>query len=261
MSTFATPGPITAEITLQSGGARIIAEDRDSTTVEVLPAHPGKKSDVEVAERTRVDFADGRLDIRSPKSRIGLFTKPGTIEVIVRMPTGSVVRADTSYGDIDVDGELAECWLKTSYGDLRAEAATILRMETSYGHVTAGRLIGDTDFRVGWGKIEVDDVAAPLRIKTSGDVRLHRVSANVQAHTGYGHVTVDEATEGSLDLATSYGRIEVGVAEGAATYLELNTSYGKVRNELLPSDKAPDDALTVEVRARTSYGDITIRRK
>jgi DUF4097 and DUF4098 domain-containing protein YvlB len=261
MSTFATPGPITAEITLQSGGARITAEDRDSTTVEILPADPGKKSDIEVAERTRVHFADGRLDVRAPKTRIGLFTKPGTIEVIVCIPAGSVVRADTSYGDIDVDGELAECWLKTSYGDLRAEEATVLRMESGYGDVSATRLIGDTEFRVGWGKVEVDDVAAPLRIKTSGDVRLRRVSANVQAHTGYGHVTVDEATGGSLDLATSYGRIEVGVAEGAPTYLELNTSYGKVRNELVPGDKAPDDAMTVEVRARTSYGDITIRRR
>ncbi|MGI8610072.1 MAG: DUF4097 family beta strand repeat-containing protein [Candidatus Dormibacteria bacterium] len=261
INTFATPGPITAEITLQSGGARITAEDRESTTVEILPANPGKKSDVEVAELTRVHFAEGRLDVRSPKTGSGLFNKPGTIEVIVRMPTGSVVRADTSYGDLDVDGELAECWLKTSYGDLRAQEATILRMESGYGNVTAGRLIGDTDFRVGWGKVEVEDVAAPLRIKTSGDVRLHRVSANVMAHTGYGHVTVDEATGGSLDLATSYGRIEVGVAQGAATYLELNTSYGKVRNELVPSDKARDDATTVEVRARTSYGDITIRRR
>lgn len=62
-------------------------------------------------------------------------------------------------------------------------------------------------------------------------------------------------------MASSYGRIEVGVAQGAAAYLELNTSYGKVRNELVPSDKASDDAMTVEVRARTSYGDITIRRR
>ena len=262
MSTFATPGPITAEITLQLGGARISAEDRDSTTVEILPANPGTKADVEVAERTRVHFSNGRLDVRSPKTRIGLFTKPGTIMVIVRMPTGSVVRADTENGDIDVDGALAECWLKTSYGDLRAEEASVLRMESGYGDVTAMRLIGDTEFRVGWGKIEVEDVAAPLRIKTSGDVRLHRVSANVQAHTGYGHVTVDEVTPGgSLDLATSYGRIEVGVAEGVATYLELNTGYGKVRNELVPSAKATDDTTTVAVRARTSYGDITIRRR
>ena len=261
MSTFATPGPITAEITLQSGGAHVIAEERDSTTVEVLPANPGKKSDVEVAERTRVHFADGRLEVRSPKTRIGLFTKPGTIEVTLRMPAGSVVRADTAYGDIDVDGRLAECWLKTSYGDLRADEAGVLRMESGYGDVTATRLVGDTEFRVGWGKVEVQDVSAPLHIKTSGDVRLHRVSANVQAHTGYGHVTVDEATGGTLDLATSYGRIDVGVTAGAATYLELNTSYGKVHNELVPGDRAPDGAMTVEVRARTSYGDITIRRR
>ena len=261
MSTFATPGPITAEIIIQSGSARITAEERDSTTVEILPASPGKKSDLEVAEATRVHFGDGRLEVRSPKAHIGLFSKPGTIEVIVRMPTGSVVRADTAYGDIDVDGELAECRLKSSYGDLRAEAAIVLRMESGYGDVTARRLIGDTEFSVGWGKVEVDDVSAPLRVKTSGDVRLHRVSANVQAHTGYGHVTVDEATGGSLDLATSYGRIEVGVARGAATYLELNTSHGRVRNELVPSDKATDDTATVEIRARTSYGDITIRRR
>ena len=260
MSTFATPGPITAEVVLQSGGARVVAEDRDSTTVEIVPANPGKKSDVEVAERTRVHFADGRLEVRSPKTRMGLFTKPGTIEVIVHIPAGSVVRVDTSYGDIDVEGDLAECWLKTSYGDLRAAQATILRMESGYGAVTAGRLVGDTEFRVGWGKVSVGDVAAPLRIKTSGDVHLRRVSANVQAHTGYGHVTVDEATSGSLDLATSYGRIEVGVADGAATYLELNTTYGKVRNELVPGEKGTGDARTVEVRARTSYGDITIRR-
>ena len=259
-STFATPGPITVEITLQSGGARVIAEDRESTTVEVLPANPGKKSDVEVAESTRVHFADGRLDVRSPKTRVGLFTKPGTIDVVVRIPIGSVLRADTSYGDIEVDGQLAECWLKTSYGDLRVEEATVLSLESGYGDVTASRLTGDTQFRVAWGKVEVGDVAAPLRVKTSGDIRLHRVSANVQAHTGYGHVTVDEATAGALDLATSYGRVDVGIAEGAATYLELTTSYGRVRNELVPSEKAPDDAATVEVRARTSYGDITIRR-
>jgi DUF4097 and DUF4098 domain-containing protein YvlB len=260
-STFPTPGPITAEIALQSGSARVTAEDRDTTTVEVRPANPSKKSDLEVAERTRVNFADGHLEVRSPKTRTGLFTKPGTVEVTVRTPTGSRVRADTSYGDIDVFGDLAECWLKTSYGDLRAEHAEVLRMESGYGDVSANRLVGDTEFRVGWGKVEVGEVAAPLRVKTSGDIRLHRVSANVQAHTGYGHVTVDEATAGSLDLATSYGRIEVGVAHGTVTYLELDTSYGKVRNELVPSDQAPDDAATVEVRARTSYGDITIRRR
>jgi hypothetical protein len=47
----------------------------------------GPRSDT-AAERTAVDFAAGRLVIKTPRSR-GLFGKTGTVDIVVRLPTGS----------------------------------------------------------------------------------------------------------------------------------------------------------------------------
>ena len=73
-------------------------------------------------------------------------------------------------------------------------------------------------------------------------------------------MSVHRAAGGSLDLATSYGKVEAGIADGTPAWLDLESSSGKVRNLLTPSD-APDGAEEpVRVRARTSYGDIVVRR-
>jgi hypothetical protein len=56
------------------------------------------------------------------------------------------------------------------------------------------------------------------------------------------------------------GDLEIGIAEGTAARLEVNTKFGQVRN-LLDSVARPEQSdETVEVRARTSCGGITIRR-
>jgi hypothetical protein len=65
---------------------------------------------------------------------------------------------------------------------------------------------------------------------------------------------------GSVQLGTAMGDMEVGIAEGTAAWLDLNTGFGQVRN-LLDNAAAPAESdETVEVRGRTAYGDITIRR-
>lgn len=55
---------------------------------------------------------------------------------------------------------------------------------------------------------------------------------------------------------TASGRVEIGVHDGVAAYLDLDTKFGAVRNDL---DDKPD-ARTVEVHARTSFGDVVVRR-
>jgi len=49
-------------------------------------------------------------------------------------------------------------------------------------------------------------------------------------------------------------------AEGTAAWLELNTGFGHVRNQLENATRPEEAEQTVEVRGRTSYGDITIHR-
>jgi hypothetical protein len=47
---------------------------------------------------------------------------------------------------------------------------------------------------------------------------------------------------------------------GVAAWLDLSTGYGNVRNDLDAAGRPAPGEDTVEVRARTSFGDITVSR-
>ena len=85
-------------------------------------------------------------------------------------------------------------------------------------------------------------------------------TASVGAKTKYGQVRVHDAVRGSLDLETAYGTVEAGVREGTAAWLEIEAKSGRVRNLLTATDGPADSGETVEIRARTSYGNVVIRR-
>ncbi len=61
-------------------------------------------------------------------------------------------------------------------------------------------------------------------------------------------------------LETRIGELEVGIREGSAAWLDVSSTAGQVHNTLDTVDAPGSSAETVEVRARTSLGDIVIRR-
>src|SRR2546430_2533738 len=65
---------------------------------------------------------------------------------------------------------------------------------------------------------------------------------------------------GSASLKTSFGEIEVGIQAGTAARLDVHTEFGHIRNQMDASESPGPSDQTVEVRARTSYGDIVIHR-
>ncbi|MDQ6885427.1 MAG: hypothetical protein M3077_14515, partial [Candidatus Dormibacteraeota bacterium] len=69
MQTFETPEAISIDFDVEFGNVRVIAGDRKTTVVEVRPGREGRRADIEAAERTRVQLADGRLEVRAPRSR------------------------------------------------------------------------------------------------------------------------------------------------------------------------------------------------
>jgi hypothetical protein len=82
----------------------------------------------------------------------------------------------------------------------------------------------------------------------------------VVAKSANGDVRLGEAVRQSVVLETSIGDLEVGIPEGTAAWLDVRAAAGKVRNSLDVA-AAPDAASeTVEVRARTTVGDVVIRR-
>lgn len=281
MPVFATPEPITTTIELAVGDVRIVAGDRADTVVEVRPSDESDESDVKAARATRVHFADGALTVRGPQARMLDFSKrTRSVDVLVELPAGSRVRVDMSVGDCRGTGVLGECRVKTSAGHVRLDRTGPLRVDTSAGQVVVEEVGGDAEIATGSGEVRVGNiggaavvknsnggtdigaVAGELRVRSAnGDISVGRAGGRVEARTANGSIRVDEVARDAVVLDSGMGDIGVAVAEGVAAWLDLNTDYGRVYNSLDAVDGAPDEpGGAVEVRAHTSFGDITVRR-
>ncbi|RBY95922.1 hypothetical protein DQ237_12340 [Blastococcus sp. TF02-8] len=262
MPTFPTPDPVTARIDLAAGTVRVRAEERTTTEVEVRPANPAKTGDVQAAKETRVEFADGRLLVTTPRRlRLMLFGPSASVEIDVRLPEGSELHVESGFGDVDCDGRFADVRVASKAGDIRVDTAAGVTARSSAGDVEVVRAEADVEAGTSYGQVRVGSAGGSMRLDSSaGDIWIDRALGSVHATTKYGQVRVVEAVRGSLWLETSYGTVETGIRQGTAAWLDVQAGAGRVRN-LLDAADGPDDAVeTVEVRARTAYGDVVVRR-
>ncbi|HEU5001128.1 MAG TPA: DUF4097 family beta strand repeat-containing protein [Lapillicoccus sp.] len=260
--TFPVAGPMTLTVGLEFGALRVHAEDTDTVTARVWPAHPGRRSDVETAERARIHATDNAVEIRIPGgARRMLFGKPGSVDIEVVVPTGSTLRIDAGYAEVEVSGTVEACTVRSSYGDLRVDRTGRLDVDSQGGTITANRIGGPATVSTTYGRIRIREVAGPTELATSsGDIAVDRATADVSARSAYGQVEVGELVRGSATLSASYGSVTVGIPTGTAAYLDARSDHGKVRSELDRTTEPRADVERATVRARTSYGEITIRR-
>jgi hypothetical protein len=59
---------------------------------------------------------------------------------------------------------------------------------------------------------------------------------------------------------TAFGAIDVGIGDGVTAWLDLHTRFGHVRNDLDAAGQPESGQAAAEVRAYTSFGDITVAR-
>ncbi|MCI2417189.1 DUF4097 domain-containing protein [Saccharopolyspora sp. K220] len=281
MPNFETPEPISVELELGvTGRVRITAADRTDTVVEVRPSDESDKSDVKAAQQVRVEYAGGMLQIKGPKVRPFDFSrKTRSVDVSVELPSDSRVSGVVQLGDFHGTGQLGETRFKTGTGDIQVERTGALRLDTATGHVTVDHATGNAEIHTASGKvsigriegtavvkdsngsIEIDAVTGDARMRSAnGDISVERADAGVDAKTANGNIRLGEVARGVVTLATAMGKLEIGIAEGTAAWLDVNTGFGHVRNLLEDAARPEESDETVEVRARTSYGDITIRR-
>ncbi|MEU8584125.1 DUF4097 family beta strand repeat-containing protein [Streptomyces abikoensis] len=277
MPVFDTPEPIAVTVEFEVGTARVSASERTDTVVEIRPANSASDTDVRAAQQTDVTYANDKLSVKGPRKR-SPFGRPGSLEVSVQLPSGSQLQATSPLGDFLCEGPLGDCRLKTSAGDIRVEEAATVSLKTSHGDIHLGRATGDAEI-IGAGRVEAGRLGGAATVKNVnggttideavGHVKAHasngRISigvahTSVDARSANGAIRIDEVVSGRVTLATSAGDLEVGVRESTAAWLDVKTNLGAVRNDLTPSDSPEGAAETVEVRARTAMGDITIRR-
>lgn len=281
MPIFDTPQPITVVVELGVGDLRIVASERRDTAVEVRPTDTARKGDVDAARRTRVEYADGRLLVRAPKGWRSFSPGGGreSIDVEIGLPNGSELRGDAAVAAMRSTGRLGECRFKVAAGSIDIADAGAVELRTSAGDITVGHVGGDAELstssgavRVGRvdgaavvknanGETRIGEITGDLRVSgANGSIVVDRAQATVVAKTANGDVRLGKVASGGIRAETARGRIDVGVADGVAAWLDLVTSFGNVRNGLDATESPRAGEGTVEVRARTAFGDITVNR-
>lgn len=276
MPTFETPEPIAVTLDVPHGSVRIVASKRPDTRVTVLGEEP--------PSNVRIEFAGGQLLVKGPAQRrfgwaLDWLRGGDAVDVEIELPAGSQITATVSAGDHRCEGPVGECRLTTSYGDIRFGEGGPVQLHTRYGEIHVDRAVGHAelstnagDIRVGtvdgsasitnnYGETRVGEVTGDLRVKgLYGEVRVDRAHAGVSARTAYGSVRIKEVIRGLIELTTTSGELEVGIRAGTAAWLDVSSTTGRVRNSLDSHDGPGGFADTVEIRARSSGGDILIRR-
>ncbi len=280
MPAFDTPEPITATIDLVQGEVRISAGERADTVVEVRPSDQTNKEDVRAAENTRVEYAGGELLIRAPKLRSWLPTNSGgSIDVTLELPAGSRLRGSGQLADFRSDGRLGDCRIKTGLGRIELDRAAALNLRSGAGDIEVEEATGHAELTTGSGDVRVRTLDSSAVIKNSngetwvgsaaGDLRISAANggivvdlagASVVAKSSNGDVRVAEVVRGAAVLETRLGDVEIGIREGTAAHLDVNATAGRVQTELETVNTPAGADETVEVRARTSVGDIVVRR-
>jgi hypothetical protein len=280
MTHFETPKPISVSLELRVADVRVTAAERADTVVQVRPSETSKRDDVTAAEHTRVEYADGRLLVKGPRRlrELSPFGDGGSVDVDIELPAGSDLSGQTAAGGFRCTGSLGRCELKSSAGAISLDRATRVKLATAgdirlervtgdaelttaTGNVLAGEIDGSAVIRNANGDTRLREVSGDLQVKAAnGDIDVEQSHGSVSAKTANGHIRVGSIDRGSLVAETATGYIEVGIAEGVAAWLDLHTGYGHVHNGLDATERPGSADRQVEVRARTGFGDITIRR-
>jgi hypothetical protein len=281
MPAFDTPEPISVSVEVGVGSIRISASDRIDTIVEVTPSDPANKGDVSAAEQTRVDYEGGRLVVRGPKGwrRWSLRGGAESIAVRIDVPAASGFSGETDVASLRCTGRLGVCRFKNGVGDIRIEEAASLEVRTGADDVTVDRVENAADVKTGSGTVRIGsvggtavvrngnggtwigEVAGDARVSAAnGEIKIDRAFAGVTAKTANGSVRLGEVARGAVVAQSAFGTIEVGVRDGVAAFLDLQTKFGNVQSDLEASERPGPDEDSVEVNARTSFGDITIHR-
>ncbi|MFI2780669.1 DUF4097 family beta strand repeat-containing protein [Streptomyces sp. ALB3] len=277
MPSYDTPEPITVSAHVSGGSIQFTAADRLDTVIEVQPRDAKKDKDVRAAEQTEVAYAGGVLTVRTKQRH--LIGPTGAVDVRVGLPAGSQLEVTGSWLQVVGEGRLGDVRVKTSSGDVRLDTTGPLHLTASHGSINVNHVEGAAEITTSSGSLRVGLVEGPAVLKNShgttsvgtatgelrvsganGDIDIARAGSSVTATTAHGALRVNEVARGSVQLETSYGAIDIGVRSGTAAWLDVSSERGQVRNTLTDSGTPEKTEDTVEVRARTRWGNIDVHR-
>lgn len=243
------------------------------------PSDPSAADDVKAAELTRVEYADEQLLVTVPKLRSWMNRKGASVEVTIELPAGSRIHGTAGLAHFRCEGRLGDCQIKTGLGRIWVEQAETVNLRSGLGDISVEHVTGRAEVTTGSGDVRLRELEGSAVIKNAngntwigvahsdvrlkaanGDIDIESAHADVVAKSARGDVRLGEAVRGSVVVETKIGDLEVGIREGTPAWLDVSSGVGQVHNALDSTEAPESPGETVEVRARTSVGDIVIRR-
>ena len=281
--TFQTPGETRLDIRLGSGEVRLETAEVQETTVVLEPLRDNDASAAAI-ENARLELRDrgnghevvidvrdrGRVIFRNAEVLIAVTcpegtsveTKSGSADVEGHGRFGSV-EVETGSGDVEF-GEIAgEAHVNAASGDVQlASVGGNARINTASGDVQIRSIDGDAKINSASGDVILREVRGELSVNSaSGDVLVREAASSVGVNTASGDQEIGSVSTGSVTLKSASGDLKVGIKEGSTLWVDARSRSGDVRSELPVSDLPPDvNGPTVELRANTMSGDITVTR-
>ena len=275
MPTFATPGPIAATVEVAGAQVRATASDRTDTVVLVKPINEASRSDVKVASKTKVDFSDGQLSVKTTTPG----DKSGSVAITINLPAGSSLAAYLAHSSVQVDGPVGQCELHLASGQVQLDRIDALQASISSGEVAVGHIAGRADIDGGAFAMRIGEVDGPVGLtssggqawighasgdldlsSSSGDFDIDRADGSITAMTASGAIRIGRMTHGQAKLTNASGNIEVGIGEGTAASIDVNSERGAVHDFVSSQGNPEPSDDQVMVHARTRHGDIIIQR-
>ena len=278
MQNFTTPSPVALTVKFAAGNLQVLAEDRDTMTVDIAPANPSNNADVEHAAATTVEQRGDEIVVSAPDTK-RWFGRTPKLDVKIAMPVDSSATVFVESSDIRLKGRLGETDVNSASGDVHFEHVDALTASTASGDVRGDAVAGDAKIKSASADVRVDriggsadvitasgdlllpDIGGDAHVRTaSGDVALGVIRGSVSGKTASGDMRIESVREGTVQIDSASGDLWIGIAHGTAAWLEVQSLSGDVTSELESADAPDDDAPTVTVRARTLSGDVAIRR-
>ena len=278
MYEFATPEPVRLRIEFGSGDIVIDATDTETSSVRIEP-YRDDDAGREAMEKTTVEQRGDEIRIETPR-KSGIFRRGGRLRARIEIPNGSSVEAKIDSADLTTRGTLASALVKTGSGDIRLDTVNgeasvssgsgevdvdhggeLTRIQTGSGDSSVRDAKGRVQISTGSGDIRVDEAIGAVQVNSgSGDVNIGDAQSDISVNTASGDQNLGRASRGRVKCNAASGDIQIGIAYGTAAWLEVNTVSGSVSSELDGSEPPGEDEETVQVKATSVSGDITLTR-
>jgi DUF4097 and DUF4098 domain-containing protein YvlB len=261
MREFPAPTPLRLRVRLASGSVDVVAEERDTATVDVQP-YDNRDASRELAERTSVELHGDTLSVIAAEDFGGLLRRSGSVRIEVRVPMDGPVEIKAASADTACRGRYAAAAVDSASGDIFVEHVTgDAATRTASGDIRLIRVDGALSVAGASGDVRADRVGGEVDAKlASGDLQVGEAGADVRVKTASGDVRLDAVDRGKVQIGTTSGDVGVGVRAGTGVWLDISTVSGSTSNGLDMGGDESGSAPQLALQLRTVSGDIDVHR-